>query len=500
MLNRNNFNKLGGTEFRVANQIKSYTSLFYWIIDEKIKVNNKSEGIETKEIEEKFRDWAIKEDLYNYRSKDKIKRFKMILGNLLKDFKIIKKSNDGHYVSNIKSNDLSLNTFFLHVYENFGNSKNNAFKSMVDFIILNKNRKLNAEKIALAFFVHDGNESFSELYEKEDIVNILTSNWLKDKENKNLEEVIKFRKPPTYFHFYNNIFQKKKNLEEIVLSDFTKFDYLVSKDKYLKNIFFNKNKKFSLIFFIKSLNEISYNDLIFKFNYKQIERLLKDDYKDLLFRWLFGFKLLKSSSKKENIIITDHLGFVNKKPFIKENTSIEKYPFSKEKVLKYLKLISNLSFEWKNKIDDLQNINNSTLAEYFVNLFWAYELNILPKNFTKYSKTKVDEYLFPIFTAPGGTPDFSFQDENRNVIVETTLLKDLEQIKRNEFFQILKHSTYEKTTHKRNSTKLIFVNPKKYKTFIKLLWIHIKSDDTYKILRTNFNIEDFTFESLLFSE
>ena len=81
-----NFNKFGGTEFRVKDQISAYVFLINWIL----KFQEKNSFSKKDIVEEAFRNFCADEDIYEYRRSDKIKdRFKMVLQNLTKDLHIL---------------------------------------------------------------------------------------------------------------------------------------------------------------------------------------------------------------------------------------------------------------------------------------------------------------------------------------------------------------------------------------------------------------------------
>lgn len=158
----------------------------------------------------------------------------------------------------------------------------------------------------------------------------------------------------------------------------------------------------------------------------------------------FGF----INSKKDINITHSHLVYKNEdiclEKIYKKN---QKYPYSLELVNKYLKLITENDFKYKkqqifgSENERLIDCDRATLAEYFVNLKCAYLLDIKPKDFNKYSNTKVDINLQPIFTAPGRKPDFSYYDIDRQKLlnVETTLHKDFENLFKNEIIPNIRH-------------------------------------------------------------
>ena len=141
--------------------------------------------------------------------------------------------------------------------------------------------------------------------------------------------------------------------------------------------------------------------------------------------------LVKEKTNYENNIFTLNI----------TNIKIQVYPYSKEDTIKNLKLINdNLFSKIKEDNKELSNVPNSTIAEYFVNLFYSYALKINACDFIKYSKTKIDnETLQPRIHAPGGHADFQYIDNNKLIIVETTIHSSVTQIINNEAYPISNH-------------------------------------------------------------
>ncbi|MDI4567737.1 MAG: hypothetical protein E7Y34_01490 [Mycoplasma sp.] len=79
-----NFNKLGGTEFRVKNQINGLSQIIYWIFDIQ---KNKKQKIKDFSWDIEFKNWINREQIYTY--KKDINRFDMITSFLTNKIPIL---------------------------------------------------------------------------------------------------------------------------------------------------------------------------------------------------------------------------------------------------------------------------------------------------------------------------------------------------------------------------------------------------------------------------
>lgn len=96
-----NFNKLGGTEFRVKDQIQGQTILANFLLN--YFENEGINEIDIKTINEHFILFTKKEQIYSYKKNDKIKNRFLMVSKLLKQIELIE----------IKNNLLSLNKQFI---------------------------------------------------------------------------------------------------------------------------------------------------------------------------------------------------------------------------------------------------------------------------------------------------------------------------------------------------------------------------------------------------
>ncbi|MDC8913763.1 AlwI family type II restriction endonuclease [Metamycoplasma hyosynoviae] len=121
----------------------------------------------------------------------------------------------------------------------------------------------------------------------------------------------------------------------------------------------------------------------------------------------------------------------------------------------------------------LENIEDSTLAEYFVNLFISMKIKIPPSKFNEFCNTQMDEKLFPIFTARGEKADFQYIDKKNKkvIVVETTIIKTESSITKVEFEPIARH--FLNYVEENDATKykhvLIFVSYYKNEWMTKLM-------------------------------
>ncbi len=192
--------------------------------------------------------------------------------------------------------------------------------------------------------------------------------------------------------------------------------------------------------------------------------------------WLNKFGFVVNNKEKE-IFKNDLISYLNLNNLEKinnENFSILKiykdekfenieYPFSFEEVKNILEKIQNNNFNFKNANQNIQNTPNFVLAEYFVNLFFGYKLKLKPFKFKNFCNTRLDNKLFPSFSAPGNNPDFEYFDKENNIqyIIETTIHKNLNELIKNESFPISNHTnnSYIKNNfNNKNKLKIYFIN------------------------------------------
>ncbi|WP_027334421.1 hypothetical protein [Mycoplasma elephantis] len=145
-----------------------------------------------------------------------------------------------------------------------------------------------------------------------------------------------------------------------------------------------------------------------------------------------------------------------------------KFPLDIEQTKKVLEGIQESNFNIAAKYNnEFKNIQHSIIAEYMVNLFFAHKLKLTVTQFRKSCHTSMDINLIPLFTAKGGSPDFDWYDERKNIqyIIETTIHKTPNDVIKNESFTIMNHATSVLGKNSQNSKlKLFFINFLNFKT------------------------------------
>ncbi|UUD35309.1 hypothetical protein NPA07_00310 [Mycoplasmopsis caviae] len=431
----NDFNKLGGTELRTKKQVNSYCQILYWIKDNTDEFKKMSSHDKQEDL---FYKWIKIENIYKYKDDKKINRLEMLCSRLEK-WKLVKKdptTNLFFLADDLLGVEINENLIFKKIFENY-----EPFRETINFILNNKDRKIDTKKLFLAFACFDGSESFVDLYNKCSIGKIVSLK--KDEDLKNIESYEKnlgFRKPPKNFAFYRNIYNMIKNNQqkEITTKHLTGF----KTDKNYNHLYFKSKNKFvnvkeQICNRIKQMNSISeFIELIEK---NKLETLLFDEYFDLFRRWLRDFTLINADEKvidASRIYVND----IDNYPSINyENIKPTKYLWNLDKTRKILKQIQDRNWEKIKTENGLFFVENHTIAEYFVNLFFAHILNIKPQDFTKFSNTKVDYELFPKHTAPGGGSDFIYYSNDRIWSVETTIHKTLKDIDDHETTRVNRH-------------------------------------------------------------
>ena len=131
----------------------------------------------------------------------------------------------------------------------------------------------------------------------------------------------------------------------------------------------------------------------------------------------------------------------NDKYVLSNVNSILEFPYTYENTCKYLCKINEKKFEFKKSDSNLSGIPNSAIAEYFVNLYMSYKLNIKANDFKKYCKTVLDRKLYPTFTASKNQADFQYENYNSKevYIVETTIHNNKNAVTKNELEPTARH-------------------------------------------------------------
>ncbi|WP_031489362.1 hypothetical protein [Ureaplasma canigenitalium] len=429
------FNKLGGTEFRVEKQVNTYLALLDWL--------SRQKGVTSyKEQHQNFIDWCNEERIYCYQKNDKIERLSMIF-NRLESYGLVKKNELGVYQT-IDDIDYNFSSFFKSLYDNYF-----PFRKMVDFLYQAKEKssRVEYEKLMLTFFCIEEDEDFAELYHR------ISFQVIVEAEIKNLQEdqqfdFIKnstFKKPPKNIHYYRMIYERIINgtISSISLNDLSDYSFDASKNHLLDTISNNKKKE-KKDEFIKRIRQFDLSTFFQTIIHNKLHKLIYKEYFDLLGRWLNEFCLWKNKDKKfvnqyENpCLMKDENGAIYFQMNVEE---IKEYPFTFEQVKKTLQSVNVKKYEFKDGRDftAIKDIPNATIAEYFVNLYFGYNLTIPPNEFSKYCKTKMSPDLYPTSPAPGGTSDFIYQSEKNVISVETTIHQTPKEFFKNEAWSCVNH-------------------------------------------------------------
>ncbi|MFV8483623.1 hypothetical protein [Mycoplasma sp. Z473B] len=433
----NNFNKLSGTELRTKNILNTFSSILIWI--KEVTENNKY-AFSDIALEKSFKDYCEREGIYNYKDKTGINRFSMFISKLTAMGFITKMNGECHLnVQLINESDLT-NSFFKSILK-YGN--HSEFKNMVNFIYQKKEIKTLPLYFAMVTF--EKNDNFYKLYSKFDeletkencinyLANISTKNILKDI-NK-YKKSLNFKKPPKGINILKSIFTYKLN-NNLIPSDFFENVDIRQIEKYTIHVSKN-NKAFNYCNFY---NNLSLEDFILLIEMNRLSELLNKEYFDIWFRWMKDFGFI--NAKTDIFIDSSFIEKQEEEYYIADQTKqLNEYPYDLEQVDEWLKEIDNLTLDEFKKFKttifkgkgEILNATRATIAEYLVNLKFAYLLNIEPKNFKKYSNTIVNNKLEPISHAPGGRADFSYfnQKEKFLINVETTLHNSYEKLRNNE--------------------------------------------------------------------
>lgn len=491
------FNKIGDTSFRVKSQVSGYIQLAQFLLNQFDEPNQMIKKIDKKEIDKKFKEYAKREQIYSYNNDKVVKdRFQLVI-KLFNQIKLVKKEKNYYEIYKDKLESLVLEptkNFFDLFVNNF-----NFFKEGMTFLFEKEEVDPFIFSSTLQIFEKQ-KDNFSDLYYqlcnnyedalKQMVYKLFNTNNPLEINPKDFLKVIKKRSND--HHFIVTILEKmhnNKKIDEEDIYNMTKSNlisrYFISMkiNGFIKNkTTKNRNIKNKDIILKEYFKKASYSDFIMDINIARLWALIGDEYNDLMLRWLNDFKLISNHKTSNNSIY-----FRDEKFNFKEiNHEIKKYPYNEDIIKKNLINISKNNYSFKLQDENLKNISNSTLAEYFVNLYFAYKNNIKPNNFSKYSRTKL-QYgtLFPMLHAPGKGPDMYLINGSKLTTIETTIHKNANQVIRNEIFSIIDHVNLNKINflskkekEKLNSTEIILVTPIKDEKDIK----NIKSnlDINYK--------------------
>lgn len=471
------FNKLGGTEYRVKSQVQGYIWLAEFLLtqleyEDIIKISSNK-------LDENFKLFCKSENIYSYKNDKKIKnRFNMI-AKLFVQIKLLKKDGD-FYIIERKYIEELLND----PYKNFFNLFIKHFKFFEEgMIFLNNNHSIDPYIFSTAILIYENDEdSFDEIYNliENNCEELLKSLVLKKFKNENLSNISPdsyekdFKKPSNKNKNVTKILNLLKENRKIELSDINNlldvnlidnhFVRIKKYKEYYKKHDSEKNKikrEEKIEFFQEYFSTKKYEDFLLDIHMIKIWKNIFDEYNDLTRRWLTDFSLIYEDKMINNFITIEE----NVIEYSMVKKIINEYPYSISEVEQNLLKIQEGDFNFKFHDDSLSNITNSTIAEYFVNLFVAIKNNINVNDFPNFSRTKLQpNTLYPLSHAPGKGPDMYLIKNNNLVIIETTIHKNKKSIKNNEIFNIIDHVQLDKIAYLSNqdmknldSTKIFLI-------------------------------------------
>lgn len=463
------FNKIGDTSYRFGKQIQGYV-LIIEFLEKFIKKDKAVIELDANNLNKEFIEYCENENIYSYKKGDKINRFQLV-SRLLWKINFLKKRN-----KKILLNKEMFKQFYDDQPEHFFFNK---FINSFDFfkramLVINKYNGIDVKDLVLTMLVYDKDEDdFEKLFQfvsksKENnyedlfLKLALKSLGLKDLNEINIsvDQFYKYRKH-----------QKKGEEDKKKLCEFLnakKVNDSISEDKYYywkewepfkemhKINYFGtykingrKNYEKEYLEYIKNVN---YEKLIIDLTKIRFRILLLKEYYDLNRRWLNEFNLINKENKinSQMILLKNDSKLELNQSKIKHNN----YPFDLKDVQEYLIKINERDFSFKKLNDNIKDIANSTIAEYFVNLFYAMKLKIQPNDFKKYSRTILQTgTLYPQIHAPGHGPDLFHIIQNKLRIVETTIHENKSSVRNNEIFSVVDHVDLDKIKYLKNEQK-----------------------------------------------
>lgn len=446
MLNKE-FNKIGDTSYRVGSQITGYVNLANFLISK--NEENNSSILDLDKLDDEFKEFAKNEQIYNYKE-DKVflKRIKFVLKlfNQLNLITYVKSPNKqkGVEVNEEKINKLlndPINVFYTLLKENF-----KWFNDGIEFI--KEKKSVNEFYFIIALQIYEsGKDDFEYLYESllkdhkiilnQLVLQLFGINNINELDEKSPEEFIsQYKKPPKGKEIILEVLKMKKENKKI--DDFM-IEKIIANVKIFKKLikYLSQSKKIKYFDEIKKyINSTSYYQLFADLSATKIWQNISREYYDLIKRWFNDFLLIeKDKINYENILKIEKGNRWNE---IKRN--IKDYPYELNQVNNILLKIYENDYTFKYENENLKDVTNSTLAEYFVNLHFAITKSISKNDFEQFSRTKLQPgTLLPLIHAPGSGPDMYLLNDEKLTIIETTIHKTVKQIKNNEIFNVLDH-------------------------------------------------------------
>lgn len=466
------FNKIGDTSYRVGKQIQGYALILEFLESFFIKKDETVIELDGNDLNKEFIKYCKNENIYSYQKEDKIDRFQLA-SKLLFQINLLKKIDDKVII-----NKEIFNSFYDDQPENFFFNKFinsfDFFNKAMEFIGKHNDISIDAKDLIITMLIYDKHEDdFEKLFQYvsetkendyEDLFLKLTSKSLGIKDlneiNISAEKFYKYRKSPM-----GKKENKRKLIEFLNAKKANNFisekDYYfwqnweAFKDMHRANYFgthqTNRRKNYEKEY-LEYIKNVDYQKLIIDLTKIRFRKLILREYYDLNKRWLNEFNLISEADKiNSKMILLKNNSKLQLNP---SHVNHNKYPFDLKEVHDYLVKINERDFSFKKLNHNIKDIPNSTIAEYFVNLFYAMKLDIAPNDFEKYSRTILQTgTLYPQIHAPGHGPDLFHIIKNKLRIVETTIHESKSSVRNNEVFSVIEHVDLNKIKYLKNEEK-----------------------------------------------
>ncbi len=445
-----NFNKLGDTSFRYGNQVLGYINVLNFLYS----ISEERTNFDIRELDLKYIYWCKEQGLYNYKkNKKEINRFSLIR-TLLSSLNVISVEKAKCII-----NRNEIENILDDPYKNIFNKLYNNVKWFRETINFSKtfNSQIKIEYLIFAMLIYDEQESIEYLYNKisNGYKSVLEEMALKvyDEEITLKKYLGSFRKPPKIKDIINKLIASKENgetistyiIEELLKSN--QFNNIIITNRFTLDIGKKKNisSKIKKEIALNYLNSNSIESILIDLEMSRLYELVFNEYSDLNERWFNDFGLVvENKFNKERINIIEQ-----KINYSYVSNIINQYPWNINTVKQYLTKIQVNDYSFKDEDKNLEEIANSVLAEYFVNVYISM-LNEIPANdFSTYSRTKLlPGTIYPVTCAPGKGPDMFYVKNNKLMIFETTIHPTYRSIRNNETYNVVDHI-------KRNSLQYI---------------------------------------------
>lgn len=493
------FNKFGDTSFRIADQATAFINVANFLF--RLSNEKNDNKYDNNYLSDRFIEWANNEGIYSYKGNE-IKRFGMLTETLVKLNLIkINKIKNKNIIEINNDEIIKLINCDNPIIEIFNRLKRNCdfFYKAISFAMEN-NDVIDIKALIIAMELYDGNEKINDLYKmiKSNyslvLDKIAVSNF-KDKEI-NFESFRNFyKKKPNdeNLNTLNEIFENKKCNREISKFLYKKllkvptFKAILSSN-YFKSLTpsFKCSKKEIIESGYRYINMVNYEKFVIDIEKARNYKNLSVEYFDLNIRWFDNLNLIENKEFNKKMLNKNELQYIE----IKNN--FINYPYDLKITESYLDKIQKGIYDFKTSDKNLINVCNSTLAEYFINLYYSLKNNINPDKFRHFARTKVQPgTLYPRTTAPGNGPDMFHIINKKLRIIETTIHNTLKQVRNNEVFNVCDHINLNKLDfylskqdiQNINQTEIVLVSPLSENNFVELEQLIYKNTPEINISR-----------------